>query len=616
VGRKSNKPKIDLPMETPNEPEAETKILAALCRGYLPFDKVKAEDFYERKNKEIYKVLEYHKSLIPNIDPDIIHKEISKGKINLGADGLTYIVDVIEGTSLVKEVVDHWYKKFIEASKKRELSSFALEIQDGIMKGTLGADEAINMFNALNIKSSKKSDKDINYIAHFDNLVDLVDDEGVVKFLVIDNGKLKLLSEINIDGDLRYPPPKETLLPLLKKLPRAKRVSEYFTNDNDSALYDDLINYHKNISELPDTSYYDLLTLWDFHKYIFEKFQYSPYIWLYGVAEKGKSRTGKGCIYVAYRGMHLETVRDAHIVRMSKDYRATMFFDVSDLWKKATKAGSEDVFLARFEKGTTVLRTLFPEKGSFKDTVAYEIYGPTIIGTNEEVDSYLGSRSLRATMQQTNKLFNEDVTPEAGLPFKERLVAFRARHMNEELPFIEKPFNSRLGDISRPLLQVLEIIKPEKKEIFMKFLSNLNSDKLSQKSESKEGKILVAILDVIEKFDLDTGDKIRIKDIVDEYNNKNIKSTDGEKFNKFNITPTGVGKDTQRLGLPKGKDEISAYVSFEPDRIYPTCISYGIEIPEDIYPSTDTSDTFPRVPGQGNGSREMELPEFLKTNEQ
>jgi len=576
MGRKP-KPKIDLPIETPSDPEAETKILAALSRGFLNFEKVEVEDFYEKKNREIFKVLEYLKSLIPNIDPDIVHKEISKRNISLGAEGLIYVEDVLGREGVTPETTDHWFNILKDVSNNRKLLIASMEVTEGLQTGTLSLDQAMEKINCLNLKP-KKNEKDINYIAHFDNLVDVVEDEGEIKFLVSEDDELKLKTEITIEGEVFYPPPREYLISCLKLLPRASEVLKYYKSDNEFDLYNDLITYHKEVSELPNESYYDLLVLWDFHTYLLNKLNNSPIIWLYGVSERGKSRTGKGCLYVAYRGVHIETLREAHILRFSEHLKATLFFDVVDLWKKAQKNESQDIILNRFERGSTTPRVTDHTLGPFKDTTFYDPFGATIIGTNEEVESFLSSRSIRATMQQTDKSFDREVTPKAGLELKERLLGFKARFMHKDLPRAGKPFNSRLGDISRPLLRILLAVNPEKEESFIKFLKNLNNDTLMQKSETREGKILAVIDELIDNKGLSDGGIIRMSDITDHYNNKHH-----EGDTRYNLSPNSAGITTAKLGLRKGRDDKGAYFIYIPDNFYPVCISYGIEISEDKY---------------------------------
>jgi len=109
---------------------------------------------------------------------------------------------------------------------------------------------------------------------------------------------------------------------------------------------------------------------------------YTPIICLFAVPERGKSRLGKALIHVAYRGIHVESLRDAYLVRIANNFGATVFFDVKEIWHKAERYNSEDILLHRFEKGAKVARVLYPEKGAFKDIVYFRIFGPTIIATN------------------------------------------------------------------------------------------------------------------------------------------------------------------------------------------------------------------------------------------
>ena len=122
---------------------------------------------------------------------------------------------------------------------------------------------------------------------------------------------------------------------------------------SDQALYEDLLIYHRAVSELPDDRYYDLIVAWVFHTYLIELAQFSPVISLYAVPEKGKSRTGKGMIHVAYRGVHVESPRDAYLIRFANDMNVSFFFDMKNIWKRFEKEGSEDVLLQRFEREPT-----------------------------------------------------------------------------------------------------------------------------------------------------------------------------------------------------------------------------------------------------------------------
>ena len=160
-------------------------------------------------------------------------------------------------------------------------------------------------------------------------------------------------------------------------------------------------------------------------------------------------------MHVAFRGLHVESLRDAYLVRVAENLKSALFIDVIDLWKKAEKAGSDDIILQRFEKGAVVPRVLYPEKGPHRDTVYYDIYGPTIIATNEKVSEILATRAIQIIMPESDREFADDVRPENALELRERLTAFRARNLNSLLPEATKPCRGRLGDILRPLRQTV-----------------------------------------------------------------------------------------------------------------------------------------------------------------
>ena len=167
--------------------------------------------------------------------------------------------------------------------------------------------------------------------------------------------------------------------------------------------------------------------------------------------ERGKTRTGKGILYVVRRGIHVESVRDAYIIRAASDLKATLLFDSRALWKKAEKAGSDDALLLRFERGGKVPRVIYPERGAFRDTVYYSVFGPTIIATNEPLHHILETRAIAIQMPDSSKSFEMEVRPRiCACPLKERLVAFRFRHMAQPLPQVEKPATRALGRYHAP----------------------------------------------------------------------------------------------------------------------------------------------------------------------
>jgi len=420
-----------------------------------------------------------------------------------------------------------------------------------------------------NIQPSNSDVKPV-YTALFDGLVDLVEYNGSPAFLVKEGDKLSILPKVEKDDILYLPPPKKQI-PWL--LPRGEEVLKYYEleeelspRESDGALYKDLIVYLKAISELPSEEYYDLLTSWVLHTYFLEVIQYSPVVCLFAVPERGKTRTGKGLVYLAYRGIHVESLRDAYLVRIADNFRSTIFFDVKDVWRKAEKNGSEDILLLRFEKGATVPRVLYPDRGAFNDTVYYTIFGPTIVGTNESVHKILESRAITINMPESSRRFENDVTPELSLPLKERLIAFRARHLGETFPDIPKPTAGRLGDILKPLQQIIRLVKPEREPLFLRLVRELEADKLIEKAESLEAQILTVIIRLKDQRDKSV---LPVKTITDAFNE--------DKPERSKVSYQRVGRRLSAMGFKKARtsDGASAII-WDDEKIERMKETYGL----------------------------------------
>jgi len=327
--------------------------------------------------------------------------------------------------------------------------------------------------------------------ANFSELIDLVSDNGKVAFLI--NNKNTLTVATAWDTSLyNYIPPDKQHLPFL--LPRADEVVKWYNLGDDKNLFETVIAYLKRFSFLPDGQWL-IVACNIFLSYIQDHHDvfYLPMLLFFAVPERGKSRTGKAVTYISYRGVHLCDMREANIFRFSENLRATLFFDIMDLWKKAEKSNSEDILLLRYEKGARAARVIYPEKGAFHDTVFYSIYGSTLIATNEAVHKILDSRCINITMP--NKPGNyKNPTPELGLELKERLTAWRAKMMLESLPTLDSAngLSGRFGDITKPLLQVCKQVYPQGFEELRTALLEIAGTRIEDKKTSIEGQIVEA----------------------------------------------------------------------------------------------------------------------------
>jgi len=435
-----------------------------------------------------------------------------------------------------------------------------------------GYRDLVNKYRGQMVKDNKKDDsKEIVLTADHEGLVDIVEDEGKPVFFLKTDESVTITSEIETDTVAYVPPPREQLPWLLCPAQEVVRIYEEEkqspVEEVNRTLFDALVDYHKSISQLPDEGHYDLLAAWDIHTYLLEQFQYTPIICLFAVPERGKSRTGKSLVYAAYRGIHVESLRDAYLVRVANNLKATLFFDVMNIWQKAEKNQSEDILLHRFEKGAQVPRVLYPEKGAHRDITYYSIFGPTIIGTNEAIHRILETRAVNINMPETSRKFENSVTPELALPLRCRLLAFRARHLSETLPDIPKPAAGRLGDILKPLLQIIRFVRPEREDDFMALVSGFEADRLIEKAESLEAQILNALMSLKTQV---THGILPVKAITDRFNE--------DRHEKIKVTYQRIGRRLTAMGFKKARgNDGGAVILWDDDMLARLMESYGLQ---------------------------------------
>lgn len=419
--------------------------------------------------------------------------------------------------------------------------------------------------------------------ACFKDLIDLVEADDKPAYLIKEGGKLTVKFAHSQDGN-NVIPPKKGQIPFL--LPRASEVIGYYETKNglsdeeiDRQLFNDLVDYFRKVSKLPDERYYYLLAAWVMHTYLLEDFEYSPGLCFYAIAERGKSRTGLGIMNVSYRGITLVSLNEAYIFRAARLYLASIFFDFTDFWGKAKSKGSEDILLGRFREGSLIARVMFPERGDFDDTVYYPVFGATVFASNEPIEYVMESRAISIQMPETRERFDDEILkPINALPLKERLVAFRARHIGKPLPEAEKPLTGRLGDILKPIRQIILMVNPDKEADLILLFKEIERNKTKQKIYTLEARILMSMQSLRGSVE---NAMLPVKVITDTLNeNENA---------KYAITYQRVGRKLQAMGFESVKtNNGSAAVLWDDRLMVQLLVKYGLREPPDT-PETPVS---------------------------
>lgn len=359
---------------------------------------------------------------------------------------------------------------------------------------------------------------DVELSAYFPGLVDVcADDKGQLVYAILQDGELVFDEEHAMGSDIvSIPEPKH--FPFT--LPRAAEVLRYF-NIEDAALYGDLLAYLKRFSALDDeqwaiVAHYVFLTYLHDHPGI----DYCPYVLFHAVPERGKSRTGKSVTYVAFRGIHLVELREATVFRYSQNLHGTLFFDLLDISKKAERANCQDILLMRYEKGAKCSRVLHPDQGPFNDTVYYDIYGPTIIASNEALNKILETRCLPIIMPNRPGNY-ENPRLELAMELKERLTAWRVKHLFAEFAEMEPidGISGRLWDITKPLFLVNSLL-PVDYSILKESILTIAGEKDESRKDTVEGRLVAIIKEITAEFALNIFAEwsIKITEIRRRYN--------------------------------------------------------------------------------------------------
>ncbi|NTW99245.1 MAG: hypothetical protein HGB35_04820 [Geobacteraceae bacterium] len=377
--------------------------------------------------------------------------------------------------------------------------------------------------------------------AYFPGLVDICQNEdGQLVYAIRKDDELVFSQEYSTDTESFAIPERKHFQ---FTIPRATEVMRYFSLD-DVDLYDDLLTYLKRFSGLDDlqwaiVAHYVFLTYLHDHPGI----DYCGYLLFYAVPERGKSRTGKSVTYIAFRGIHLIELREATIFSYSEHLHGTLFLDLLDVSKKAERGNGEDILLLRAEKGAKCCRVQNPDQGPFNDTVYYDIYGPTIIASNEQLHNILETRCLPIIMPNRPGNY-ENPRPELGLELKERLTAFRAKHLTTIFPDLEPidGISGRLWDITKPMFFINSLL-PVDSSILEDSILSIAGEKDESRKDSLEGRLVAIIKEITDEGGLGRFVEWSIKtgDIRNKFNQ-------GRPVDKH-VSPQWIGKRLKSMSF-------------------------------------------------------------------
>jgi len=337
---------------------------------------------------------------------------------------------------------------------------------------------------------------------------------------------------------------------------------------NAAQLYYSVLEKLRTVSTLPSDAHYHLCTVYVFFTHLSENAPYFPYLWFFGLPERGKSRIVKALTRLSWRGLYTETLNEAYIFRFAESFAGTLGLDVYELSGRAQKRGSHDLLLGRFDEGMKVPRVIAPEKGPFKDMRYYRVAGPTILATNTEIPAKdpLRSRCLKITMPEARGIYPNHTESDLS-ELRACLLAFRARHLRRVLPNVPKPVPGRLGDLIQPLLCVASLLPREATENIHELLGKLETERAEAEAETLAGRIVTILFSLQNEI---KGGELPVERVTELLN-------EGMQEEQP-ISPQKVGHELSALGITRKKKQGKMHILWKQNEMEKHFSRFGLDL--------------------------------------
>ena len=187
------------------------------------------------------------------------------------------------------------------------------------------------------------------------------------------------------------------------------------------------------------------------------------------------------------------------------------------------------------------------------------------------MNDIMGTRAVQIVMPESARIFNNPVSPTDGLPYRERLVAFRARWMDQPLPQVQNPCRSRLGDIMKPIRVIVNLIGSNE-TWFLEFVSYVEAKRKLVALESLEAQVVSAIKEAIGAV---RHGHLLNEDILTELNRG--------RHERECISPQKLGKVLAKLDFDPYNSGQKRGIMWVEELVSRLCSRYGIDYTQEGY---------------------------------
>jgi hypothetical protein len=339
-------------------------------------------------------------------------------------------------------------------------------------------------------------------------------------------------------SDFPEPNGKGVLVPLQRLLwPMSGMPIDY---DNESALFNDLIEFFKKHECLRDANAYEILAAFTFLTYRLDyEFSATPYLDALGPKGTGKTRLLELLSQVCYRGWLVTHPSPASVFYVVDRFAPTVLADNYEFWAKETRRELDGLFNAGYRVGMVVPRRPKDESGG-NELEVYKVFCAKAVSGTRVLSDALDSRCIRMRTARSTEPMPMFIDLGTACQLRSKLLAYRFKHFEAPIPRDESLKNQywRVGEIFYPLLTVAP--NEEVAGKIAEFAKGIYSEDIEEEASSFDADVVKA---VIQAQPLAISGKLRISSIVNAFNDGR---EDDDKINGRRL-----GWALKRLGFKK-----------------------------------------------------------------
>jgi len=426
----------------------------------------------------------------------------------------------------------------------------------------------------MKMEDKKKQDKskakrEVTTWTRIPNLIHLVDLPGKVLYLILNPVTNHLLvrefwEDLNDNGKIIkiYQPKQDLPIKMVdKEIIHTPRSKDY------KQLLEDIISFIKKYLEMPHEVDYLIIALWIFHTYAIEKFDVTPYLYFYGTRETGKSTACSTLYELAFFCMWLTSPTESTIFRSATFFEPAIIVDEVALWGEESQNAVTTLIKSRYKRGLTVPRCNLNKPG--EDSIeSYNVFGPLVLATTEEIPEIIESRCFTFLMQKNvNPGVEKRIDKKEAAELRNRLTCFRADIFNEPLPTVDTKARRRLREITEPLYQMLALIDGNRIKEFDDFV---NLEELRKQTDDRSSFEAQLVYKIAGWYSLNNTNFLSSEKITNAMN-------EGKREHDYYST-TKVSMAVRKIGFERAQKKSKRGYTIEPKLLRKLAKQYGVEL--------------------------------------